>query len=204
MSEPPPMGIWTPPSSSTLPEETEQPSIHDRKCAQCRTLIPAREFRRCKGCQVALYCGSSCQKTDWPEHKLVCGYGKGAKARWDADEKLLSGYLRHVYPGESKGRLRRRGVELWSKWFGIWRLTFAETGVGAILHHLGNSKLESAIKDGRTFFYVDARPHPPAKGDLNADPSTMFLVASAELRVEVPDEYLDFLRGLGAMNIIEH
>ncbi|TFY62336.1 hypothetical protein EVG20_g6742 [Dentipellis fragilis] len=28
--------------------------------------------------------------------------------------------------------------------------------------------------------------------------------ASAELRVEVPDEYLDFLRGLGAMDIIEH
>ncbi|TFY56457.1 hypothetical protein EVG20_g8914 [Dentipellis fragilis] len=85
-----------------------------------------------------------------------------------------------------------------------WHLTFAKTGVAAILHHLGKLKLESAIKDGRTFFYVDARPHPPAKGDLNADPSTMFLVASAEFRVRVPDEYLDFLRGLGAMNIIEH
>jgi len=28
--------------------------------------------RHCSGCQVACYCGSACQRADWPDHKHEC------------------------------------------------------------------------------------------------------------------------------------
>ncbi|KAJ7670492.1 hypothetical protein B0H14DRAFT_3071359 [Mycena olivaceomarginata] len=30
-------------------------------------------LRYCSKCQVASYCSKECQKSDWPEHKLICG-----------------------------------------------------------------------------------------------------------------------------------
>ncbi|KAJ7241786.1 hypothetical protein C8J57DRAFT_1368668 [Mycena rebaudengoi] len=33
----------------------------------------ARPLRYCSKCQVASYCSKECQKSDWPEHKPICG-----------------------------------------------------------------------------------------------------------------------------------
>ena len=49
--------------------------IRYQKCLGCGRLDdPACGVRnkKCSGCQVAYYCGQSCQKTHWPIHKASC------------------------------------------------------------------------------------------------------------------------------------
>ncbi|KAJ7925617.1 hypothetical protein B0H13DRAFT_2569451 [Mycena leptocephala] len=40
------------------------------ECAAQET--EATQFKRCSGCQLVVYCGASCQKTDWKRHKGDC------------------------------------------------------------------------------------------------------------------------------------
>ncbi|KAJ7880001.1 hypothetical protein B0H14DRAFT_2500435 [Mycena olivaceomarginata] len=40
------------------------------ECAAQET--EATQFKRCSGCQLIVYCGASCQKTDWKSHKADC------------------------------------------------------------------------------------------------------------------------------------
>ncbi|KAJ7440939.1 hypothetical protein FB451DRAFT_1299348 [Mycena latifolia] len=40
------------------------------ECAAQET--EATQFKRCSGCQLVVYCGASCQKTDWKRHKADC------------------------------------------------------------------------------------------------------------------------------------
>ncbi|KAJ7646016.1 hypothetical protein DFH06DRAFT_1270905 [Mycena polygramma] len=39
----------------------------------------ATQFKRCSGCQLVVYCGASCQKTDWKRHKADCNQRAEAK-----------------------------------------------------------------------------------------------------------------------------
>ncbi|XP_033023504.1 putative protein MSS51 homolog, mitochondrial [Lacerta agilis] len=45
-------------------------------CAECKKLPESmpdpKSLRRCKRCQNVYYCGSECQRANWPTHKKVC------------------------------------------------------------------------------------------------------------------------------------
>ncbi|KAG5524985.1 hypothetical protein RHGRI_031610 [Rhododendron griersonianum] len=42
----------------------------DSRCEWC---FSTSNLKRCSACQVVLYCGSTCQKSDWKLHRLECG-----------------------------------------------------------------------------------------------------------------------------------
>ncbi|KAK0270633.1 hypothetical protein LTR35_010841 [Friedmanniomyces endolithicus] len=45
------------------------------ECATCfKTAGTDTPLRRCANCQDVKYCSRACQRSDWEEHKLVCGY----------------------------------------------------------------------------------------------------------------------------------
>ena len=37
-------------------------------CAKCGT----KAAKKCSGCKIARYCSTTCQQSDWKEHKLLC------------------------------------------------------------------------------------------------------------------------------------
>ena len=39
-------------------------------CAHCLTMMS--KWYRCGGCKIAVYCGRTCQKAAWPQHKKMC------------------------------------------------------------------------------------------------------------------------------------
>merc|ERR1712034_89623 len=42
-------------------------------CENCKTKEKSKkEFKICLGCNSAYYCGKTCQKAHWPEHKAFC------------------------------------------------------------------------------------------------------------------------------------
>ncbi|KAK1808607.1 hypothetical protein LTR12_017034 [Friedmanniomyces endolithicus] len=54
------------------------------ECATChKTANTTTTLRRCANCQDAWYCSRACQRSDWKEHKLVCGYTGPETSRSD-------------------------------------------------------------------------------------------------------------------------
>jgi hypothetical protein len=51
---------WTPPTSKLVSE-----------CASCKKTREKR-FSHCSQCKMTFYCSVSCQRQDWPQHKLHC------------------------------------------------------------------------------------------------------------------------------------
>jgi tetratricopeptide (TPR) repeat protein len=47
--------------------------LSELKSTMCRNCQKQqKELKRCKSCQSVFYCGSNCQKEDWPRHKTEC------------------------------------------------------------------------------------------------------------------------------------
>jgi hypothetical protein len=51
--------------------------VHDQEalCGRCGTtarLSESGKLSKCTGCKVVFYCGTTCQKADWPAHKVMC------------------------------------------------------------------------------------------------------------------------------------
>jgi hypothetical protein len=46
-------------------------------CAKCHEIATDA----CGSCKVEFYCGKTCQKADWPRHKLSCGKDAATRAR---------------------------------------------------------------------------------------------------------------------------
>ncbi|KAK1824833.1 hypothetical protein LTR12_000628 [Friedmanniomyces endolithicus] len=61
------------------------------ECATChKTAGTDTPLRRCANCQDAKYCSRACQRSDWKEHKLVCGYAGPETNLGDAHTPALS------------------------------------------------------------------------------------------------------------------
>ncbi|KLO18174.1 hypothetical protein SCHPADRAFT_886439 [Schizopora paradoxa] len=41
-------------------------------CVSCRKRTFSKELRKCAGCEIALYCSTTCEKDDWFRHKAGC------------------------------------------------------------------------------------------------------------------------------------
>jgi len=61
-------------SKLTFLENPTKRNVHPTlACVACH--IPAKfrkQLKTCNGCKAVKYCGKTCQKRDWPSHKLVC------------------------------------------------------------------------------------------------------------------------------------
>lgn len=49
-------------------------------CSHCATLRPTRELKKCGGCGTSSYCGSDCQRAEWPVHRRLCRRLAGLRA----------------------------------------------------------------------------------------------------------------------------
>jgi hypothetical protein len=106
-----PSYIYTLPPIRALPELVGRMS-----CKTCNTQTLPRDSW-CMGCETVQYCGESCQREDWPEHKAVCQRGASAaigKHYWmkdavkhpesfsshaDSEDMSTGEYARHVLHG---------------------------------------------------------------------------------------------------------
>ncbi|KAJ7323584.1 hypothetical protein DFH08DRAFT_887440 [Mycena albidolilacea] len=59
-------------SSKTVRSRRKALTIFCCGCGQREDTLD-RPLRYCSMCQVASYCSKECQKSDWPEHKPICG-----------------------------------------------------------------------------------------------------------------------------------
>merc|ERR1712098_726594 len=43
------------------------------RCATCKKMEHfEKQFKKCNRCKSVFYCGTVCQKADWPSHKTIC------------------------------------------------------------------------------------------------------------------------------------
>ncbi|EIN07517.1 hypothetical protein PUNSTDRAFT_136196 [Punctularia strigosozonata HHB-11173 SS5] len=64
-------------------------SCEEEKTADINT--PGKTtLMRCSGCKVTRYCGTACQREDWPAHKEFCKILKSARwVQWDAEGREI-------------------------------------------------------------------------------------------------------------------
>jgi hypothetical protein len=63
--------------ATQIPLEKKQVPIHvdhQQEKKTCRTCLKERklEMQKCSRCKKAYYCSTTCQKEDWPKHKMTC------------------------------------------------------------------------------------------------------------------------------------
>ena len=63
------------------------------RCFLCQTEGRSPPLRKCTQCEVAYYCGKTCQKAHWQIHKPVCIAAVAAKAE-DANRQRLARAVR--------------------------------------------------------------------------------------------------------------
>ncbi|KAJ3320903.1 Adagio protein 3 [Blyttiomyces sp. JEL0837] len=55
--------------------------ISDSGIVACGVCQKKGTWRKCAGCGIVAYCGTECQKVDWPDHKADCTKAKAAKGK---------------------------------------------------------------------------------------------------------------------------
>ena len=63
------------------------------RCFLCQTEGPSPPLRKCTQCEVAYYCGKTCQKGHWKVHKAACIAAVAGKAQ-DATRQRLARAVR--------------------------------------------------------------------------------------------------------------
>jgi len=85
-----------------------RPKGTNEQCFKCNRHSSATKY--CGGCKHAVYCTSTCQKEDWPNHKLICKSVRGARERAKAQHDQMTA------PGASTKRnieMERATVDDW-------------------------------------------------------------------------------------------
>lgn len=79
----------------------ENPEL--RRCALCdKKAAPGKELKRCTRCKSTFYCGATCQRGHWPDHKISCmpadaATTAGGPIKWGVKEiSILYGPLTSV------------------------------------------------------------------------------------------------------------
>ena len=72
------------------------------RCFLCQTEGPSPPLRKCTQCEVAYYCGKTCQKGHWKTHKAACIAAVAAKAQ-DATRQRLARAVRARGKDKVKG-----------------------------------------------------------------------------------------------------
>lgn len=75
-------------------------------CVRCSISV---DLRRCSGCRVVQYCNFAHQAADWEFHKSDCNKLKKAKAKVEAEDRMLraqqGGILSWANPLENEGAI---------------------------------------------------------------------------------------------------
>lgn len=58
-------------------DKMQSSELPEKKCSICDKVTS----RHCKNCSCSLYCSNKCQKTDWPQHKMLCDQFKNFSTR---------------------------------------------------------------------------------------------------------------------------
>ncbi|TCD65878.1 hypothetical protein EIP91_002038 [Steccherinum ochraceum] len=53
-----------------------------RTCLYCKNDSSEQQMSRCSRCRLSRYCGTQCQRADWPRHKKVCKMVDSATWVW--------------------------------------------------------------------------------------------------------------------------
>ncbi|XP_067859491.1 putative protein MSS51 homolog, mitochondrial [Heptranchias perlo] len=89
-------------------------------CAECKKLPEAlpdpRALRRCKRCQNVYYCGTECQRANWPVHKKLCKKLKSAAVDRLVEWLVFTGDIPFPSGNWTKGVPEVKG---WDDWFSI-------------------------------------------------------------------------------------
>ena len=72
------------------------------RCFLCQKEGRSPPLQKCSQCEVAYYCGKTCQKAHWKKHKPVCIAAVAAKAQ-DATRQRLARAVREKGKDKVKG-----------------------------------------------------------------------------------------------------
>ncbi|TFY78236.1 hypothetical protein EWM64_g5778 [Hericium alpestre] len=145
-------------ASATAETPGHKASLRDRTCSTCVKTIPTSDIHRCKGCQIAVYCGRECQKADWERHKQVCSKATGFRSQWDEDHKVIFDHLLQQHPRASKSDLRQREHELARAWFDVHLLSIQKAVIAAIQEKTDSSNMRAFRHYNRCLFIMTIRP----------------------------------------------
>ncbi|KLO18179.1 hypothetical protein SCHPADRAFT_936441 [Schizopora paradoxa] len=71
-------------------------AVERGSCASCKTIASRKDFFKCSGCDILLYCSTKCQESDWGRHRVDC--------------KIVNEYLgKHLSANISRA-WRRQGI----------------------------------------------------------------------------------------------
>ena len=76
----------------------ENLAVDPKRCGR-RSCTTKKAPYMCNSCKKIRYCGKECQKLDWKEHKLVCGFDEGKQDDEGPSQVTLPGSLSHMNVG---------------------------------------------------------------------------------------------------------
>ncbi|VDM37455.1 unnamed protein product [Toxocara canis] len=102
-------------------------------CTYCLEPRLTTKLDKCSACRSIYYCGRTCQKADWPMHKMECRFCKASGSAGDESYRLLLRIVKKLEMGEDSATAGSRSFddlmdhrsEL-TKLYQDWRIGFDE------------------------------------------------------------------------------
>uniref|UniRef100_A0A915A697 MYND-type domain-containing protein n=1 Tax=Parascaris univalens TaxID=6257 RepID=A0A915A697_PARUN len=79
---------------------TVAPKYLPNYCSYCLEPDRTTKLEKCAACKSIFYCSRSCQKADWPMHKVECKFSKAFNSAGDESYRLLLRIVKKLELGE--------------------------------------------------------------------------------------------------------